>query len=294
MKKITIKYTAIAPISHIGKTASTGSAFQTILTSGGKIPVITGNSIRGQLRDSAASRLLELLDTKVDKETFNVLFSGGNLNGEMKDDIGRAKQVREHFPMISLFGGGLGSMIMAGKMTCSFAIPICKESEDITGRPSFISYHSLVDEIEFTRMDDCKNDIKAEHITDTEAETKAKASTQMRFEVQYMAAGTEFIQTITLFDGTTSLELGAFYSALLKWFELPRLGGMAAKGFGFFDAVVGDNDITVNGGEITAKDEIKTLATAYENYVKAEGNTYLDLLKTKGGKKNGEISDNAD
>ena len=50
--KTRIKYKALAPVSHIGEVASTGSYFQTVLTAGGKVPAITGNSIRGQIRDS--------------------------------------------------------------------------------------------------------------------------------------------------------------------------------------------------------------------------------------------------
>ncbi len=55
-----IKYKLLAPVSHIGETASTGSYFQTILTAYGKIPVITGNSIRGQIRDSIVYGILSM------------------------------------------------------------------------------------------------------------------------------------------------------------------------------------------------------------------------------------------
>lgn len=107
MKKLRIKYRLLSPLSHIGETASTGSYFQTILTSAGRVPVVTGNSIRGKLRDCMALHLLDLLDAKVGKDTFNILFSGGNINGAMKDDVEKAKAVRAHFPLISLLGGGL-------------------------------------------------------------------------------------------------------------------------------------------------------------------------------------------
>ena len=99
--KIRIKYKAIAPISHIGETSSTGSYFQTVKTSDGNLPIITANSVRGILRDNAAKYLLNHLGIKVSKEIFNILFSGGNINGTMKNDIGKAKAIREYFPMIS-------------------------------------------------------------------------------------------------------------------------------------------------------------------------------------------------
>lgn len=297
MMKKRIKYTMLAPVSHIGETASTGSYFQTVLTSSGRVPVITGNSIRGQLRDSMAAHLLDtigknsLLGAKVSKDVFNILFSGGNINGAMKDDMEKAKKVREHFPMISLLGGGLGDMIMAGRLISTFAYPVCQETESITGIESDLSWHSLIDEIEFTRMDDAKDDRTAAYLLDATEDKTAKASTQMRFSVQYMAAGAEFVQDFIFLDGTTDLELGAFYAGLVKWFNVPRLGGMSAKGFGLFDAVVGDNEISVRNGGISVSSEPGRLIAAYEDFIEGEGMEYFSVLGTKKEKKNGKAAD---
>lgn len=294
MRAMRIKYKMLAPVSHIGEVASTGSYFQTVLTSKGRIPVITGNSMRGQLRDSIALDLLFKLNCKVDKETFNVLFSGGNINGSMKEDVEKAKLVRQHFPCISLLGGGLGDMIMSGKVITGFLYPVCKETEDITDITSDISWHNLIDEIEFTRMNDAKNDEKAVWIIDAGEELKAQASTQMRFSVQYIAAGTEFVQEIIFTPTITDLELGAFFAGLLKWFEMPKLGGMSAKGFGSFDAVVGENDIVLSKGNVIMSDEVKRLVNEYDCFANDEGAEWLYLLSTaKGGKKNGKKADSA-
>lgn len=293
MKK-RIMYKMISPISHIGETASTGSYFQTVLTASGRVPVITGNSIRGQLRDSMALHLLELLDTKVSKDTFNILFSGGNINGAMKDDVEKAKNIRAHFPLVSLMGGGLGDMIMAGKLISTFAYPVCKETFEITGIDSPLSWHSLIDEMEFTRTDDGKNDRLADYMTDAAEEKSAKASTQMRYSVQYMAAGTEFVQDFRFLDGVTDLELGAFFAGLRKWFEVPTLGGMAAKGFGLFDAHMDDDSISVTNGEIKVSSETEKLISDYEDFIRAQGAETLNLFDTKKEKKNGKKADKPD
>lgn len=287
MMKKKIKYTMTAPLSHIGETASTGSYFNTINTYNGKIPVVTGNSVRGQLRDSLALRMLmQLGDIKVDKEVFHVLFSGGNISGSMKDDIERTKLIRMHFPSISLLGGGLGTMIMAGKLLSGFVYPVCDETQEITGE-DYVgkSWRELINSIEFTRMDDSKNDNKSEYITDHDEEKKAKASTQMRFEVEYMAPGTQFIQTITFLNETTDLELGAFYAGLEQWFKVPKLGGMAAKGFGFFDAKIA-GDISVKNGEIKCSPKVEKLISDYDKFTKSEGAEWFYLLKE--GKGNGK------
>lgn len=299
MKK-RIKYRMRAPVSHIGETASTGSYFQTILTSDGRVPVITGNSVRGQLRDSMAAHLLDtmgvgnLLGVKVNKDTFNIFFSGGNINGAMKDDVEKAKAIRAHFPFISLMGGGLGDMIMSGKLFCTFAFPVCRETERITGVESDVSWHSLIDEMEFTRTDDGKNDQMAAYMMDAGEEKTAKASTQMRYSVQYMAAGTEFIQDFIFLDRTLDLELGAFYAGVRKWFTTPRIGGMAAKGFGLFDADFDDGEISVENGRVSLSWTAKELIADYENFILGEGIEYLNLFDTKKEKKNGKKPDKSD
>ena len=284
--KIRIKYIATAPISHIGETASTGSYFQTIKTADGRLPIITGNSVRGTLRDFGAKHLLERLGTKVDKETFHILFSGGNLNGTMKNDVEKAKNVREHFPLISLFGGGLGDMIMSGKFCVGNLYPICKETCISLGEDfSEVSWKNLIDEIEFTRTDDGKDDTLSDYISDPEEEKKAKASTQMRYSVQYMAKGTEFVQDVYFNENVTNLELGAFYSAVCDWFKEPMLGGMASKGFGNFDAEIkiDDDFISTTNGEVEIPEKIAKLIDEYDQFIDSEGAEFLSLLRS--GKK---------
>lgn len=289
--KIDIRYTMTAPVSHIGETASTGAYFNMVKYGPDRLPVITGNSIRGQIRDAGAAELLARLGTKVDKETFHVLFSGGNVSTTMKDDVGRAQAVREAFPLISVLGGALGTMIMSGKMICGFAYPICREAIGITGIDSSISWRDMIDEIEFTRTDDAKNDkLAAAHITDTDAVNTGAASQQMRYAVQYMAAGTEFAQRIILLPGTGNAETGALLAAIEHWWRTaPRLGGMSGKGFGLFDAVLCFDDIPilrVSDGNV----EVSELAYALINeYMDASNDSaqYLPLLKgeSKNGKK---------
>lgn len=286
MKKLRIKYILTAPLSHIGETSSVGSYFQTVNTAYGRIPVVTGNSVRGILRDKLASHLLSKLGTAVDKETFNVLFSGGNISGSTKNDVERAKLIREHFPAISLLGGGLGTMMMAGNLCAGFLYPICYETSDITGEYSDISWHDLIDEMEFTRFDDTKSDQNLDKITDVNEEKKAKASTQMRFSVQYMALGTEFVQDIILIGGT-ELEEAALYTALHEWFKCPALGGMKAKGFGTFNAET--DGISVNNGEIAVSDDVKGKIQKYTDFI-SDDNSAEWLYLLSGGKDDGKKS----
>lgn len=290
MRHFDIHYTLTAPVSHIGETASTGSYFQTINTAAGRLPVITGNSVRGILRDKLADHLLDSIGQPVDKETFNVLYSGGNISGSTKNDVARAKLIRQHFPMLSLLGGGLGTMIMSGQLVSGFCYPLCRESEPFTGIESRISWHDLIDDIEFTRMDDSKDDTNIDRITDVEEEKKAKASTQMRFSVQYLSAGTELVQRLTLLDGSTELEQGALLTAIAEWFRLPTLGGMRSKGFGSFAATVKSDDIEISvdsSGAVTMSDAATASIAQYAKHIEDDAPAdWLYLLK--GGAKSGK------
>lgn len=290
MRHFDIHYTLTAPVSHIGETASTGSYFQTINTAAGRLPVITGNSVRGILRDKLSDHLLDSIGQPVDKETFNVLYSGGNISGSTKNDVARAKQIRQHFPMLSLLGGGLGTMIMSGQLVSGFCYPLCRESEPFTGIASTISWHDLIDDIEFTRMDDSKDDTNIDRITDVEEEKKAKASTQMRFSVQYLSAGTELVQRLTLLDGSTELEQGALLTAIAEWFRLPTLGGMRSKGFGSFAAAVTSGDIVISvdsSGTVWMSDAATASIAQYAKHIEDDATAdWLYLLK--GGTKSGK------
>lgn len=284
--KLTIKYTATAPISHIGNNASVGSYFQKIATANGKLPIITANSVRGVLRDKGATYLLDTVQSKVSKEIFNILFSGGTLSGSTSDNIGKATAVRQHFPLISLFGGGLGDMILAGKMAVGNLYPICEETYEDLGEPyTDISWRKLLNEIEFTRTDDAKKDSLSGYMTDPTAEKVGKVSTQLRFEVQYMAKGTQFKQDIYLMDTVNDLEKGALYSAFAEWFKMPVLGGMASKGFGFFDAET-DFGISVKNGNVSISPDTQELINKYTEFIESEKDEYFDVMAVKkSGKK---------
>lgn len=182
---------------------------------------------------------------------------------------------------------------MAGKLISTFAYPVCKETFEITGIDSPLSWHSLIDEMEFTRTDDGKNDRFADYMTDVAEEKTAKASTQMRYSVQYMAAGSVFVQDFRFLESVTDLELGAFFAGLRKWFEVPKLGGMAAKGFGLFDAHMDDDSICVENGEIGLSPETEKLISDYEDFIRAQGAEALSLFDTK-KEKNGKKADKSD
>lgn len=228
-------YTLKSPLAHNGKTETTGAIFLKIKTAYGEIPAYTGNAIRGQLRDSGANYLFKRLGIKTDKENILNFFSGGMLGGSVKANLTKAHEIRTTFPLLSVFGGSFSDIMLAGLLNVGFLYPICKETEQITGIESDLSFRNLLGYNEFNKTDDSKNPAIMEHCDETDTERKdGERATQMRYGVQYLAPLTQMWGKIdTKFN--TDLEAGAYYSCWVEFLDNhPRLGGMANKGFGDF------------------------------------------------------------
>ena len=244
--KIEAIYTLKQPLSHIGESEGTASFLNTIrIAAEGKVQevfALTGNAIRGTLRDCAARHLLDHLDARVKKKEFNILFSGGNISGAMSVDIDQAKKYRELLPVISLFGAGVGNQILAGKITQGFAMPVCRETAGIIPYMEGIdralfenSWRSMTGTVSFTRFDDSKNVLFQPYMQGEDNTDKDAASTQMRYEVEYLVPGSQLYHAINLYT-ESEIELGAYVAALKEFSMSPVLGGMGGKGFGLCDA----------------------------------------------------------
>lgn len=132
-----------------------------------EIPHVSGNSVRGKLRDVAAKHMLDLLGEdgsphKVDLKIFQLLFSGGSLGaGTNADDVEKYRQMRENLVHVSLFGGAWGNAILSGKMKINPLLPIAKETAHVIPEkwhgegelPSIFTYLQLE---MFTRKENSK------------------------------------------------------------------------------------------------------------------------------------------
>ena len=290
--KIETIYTLQQPLSHIGESESTVSFLNTIrIAVNGKIEevfALTGNAIRGTLRDCAARYLLDKLGVKVGKKEFNILFSGGNISGSMSTDIDQAKKYRELLPVISLFGAGVGNQILAGKITQGFALPVCRETQEIIpdidcikGELKNISWKSLTGTINFTRFDDSKNVNLQGYIQgDNDNTDKDSASTQMRYEVEYLVPGAQLYHILNLYTDT-NIELGVFVAALEDFSHSPVLGGMGGKGFGLCEAVLiadGDCFAKIENGNMQLCDKAKNALYEYNQFITDNSDEIIKFL----------------
>lgn len=280
-------YTLRQPLSHIGESESTVSFLNTVRVVNNdnveEVFAYTGNAIRGTLRDCGAKYLLDTIrstdgneDFKVSKKMFHILFSGGNITGEQKNDIDQIVQIRKKLPFVSLFGAGIGNQILAGKMAQGFALPICAETTGIiprwiTDNSSYsldLGWKQLTGTIQFSRKDDLKDVLLNGYAAQVEEEAD---KSQMRYEVEYVSAGTQLYHEIIL-DNLTPLELGAFISCIKAWADKPILGGMSSKGFGLTDLNIYDGDtqrkiIKVVDNKISIVDEYHTHLNNYKKFI---------------------------
>lgn len=292
--KIETVYTLKAPMSHIGETESTETFLNTIaIRNGNKVVDVfaySGNAIRGAWRDAGAKYLLEKLGgIKVPKKTFHLLFTGGSISGNQVVDVQQAKRMRDFFPFISLFGGGVGNQILSGKFNQTFAYPVCKETVEIVPdnnrkidyEAQELSWRQLSGETNFTRSDDSKdrlgdNYIIKEALLETNEKAKKEAATQMRYTTEYLIPGTQLWHKLELTG--TEIELGALVASIHEWSKSPHLGGMAAKGFGLVDidmTLDGEDFLSVSNNLVKLEASAEDAKATYDNHLKSLYDNYL-------------------
>jgi hypothetical protein len=247
------RFTTRSPLSHIGESISTNSYLSqdSILQPNGEIEEVfsySGNAWRGQLRDLCSCYFVNKLDVKIGLDFFHLLFSGGKIGGEQSINIEKAKEMRKLVPMFSLFGGSIGTQIIAGKMKIGSSYPLCAEAMpalpmDTHLEAGRVSYSSLTMEKNFTRKDDSKrlslheliniNDINL--LSDEErSKKKNELSTQMIMSTELLAAGVTLLHQIDLVN-VTDIELGALISGFKLFSMYPYIGGQSNKGHGLVD-----------------------------------------------------------
>jgi len=277
--------TAMTSISHIGETFGINAKLrrEKIVQPDGSIeevPVISGNAVRGILRDRGMFHMLKTLGYGVNEFTgevnglslaaFYFLFSGGALtkSGNAGLDVDEARRWRKLIPLVSIFGGAMGNQIMPGAAKIGKAIPICKETVHLIPQ-RFVSGNEqsiwdMCQEEAYTRRDDEKNEHlraliapEVRGLLDADAAYKREKrgtqddvagetgqSQQMRYFVETLAAGTRLFFDISL-DDVNDLEFESFCVTLAEFGRLPYLGGKSNVGHGKV-SIKFDNWVEIN------------------------------------------------
>jgi len=192
------------------------------------VPVVSGNSLRGQLRDLIAADFLDRISAdepvQVSDTLSNALYSGGSLErsaGPGKINRRMIHNIRDHIPPLSLLGTAIGDQLIEGRLDVGQLLPVAMETNGYTGRDAEKSVFKFVDETFYTRQDD--------RVGGRQDDEEAQ---QMKFDVQVLVPGTRLHHDLTLRSGHTDLEASCLGHAFDLFDERPVVGGMASRGHG--------------------------------------------------------------
>ena len=274
--RVDVLVTAKSSISHIGNVNSIQATFHreefvktdfTVV----QVPTITGNAMRGLLRDHAMLYMLEKLNLTVPLEVFYALFSGGSLT---QKDAGLRDL--SSIPAVSVFGSAIGQKILAGRVKIGKVYPIVYEltqylPQIFTQDPITISAFDITQTEYYTRKDDAK-DNRLVQLIQHDKKSKSDDPQQMRYAVETIKAGTRMSWWFA-FDRASELEVLAFYSALQHWAASPYVGGKSAVGHGEV-SLRGDNGFVIDGLVVALPVSLES----YDEYLHANASAIAEVL----------------
>lgn len=273
--------TTVSPLSHFGdEKAGNVSFFRRIqlqYDSGiVRVPVVTGNSLRGKLRRIAAARMCDALSvSSLHKKLYHFLFSGGTIEkGDTKTshDIGGLRELRSDIPFVGLFGGAWQAEILPGSLMVGMIWPSCQETKAIVDLPSAVTCDQIVEQVYYSRRDDYNGSRYY-----TKDDTPCDDSSQMIYESEAIIPGIKLRGSIAV-RNATPLEFGCLIDALNAWQDSPYLGGMNSKGHG---KVHVDHIEFRNGNGLLNIDEY---ANAYQRNLDEQRSQMTTRLESMGAK----------
>lgn len=294
--KIEGAFRLLSPLSHIGESISTESYLneEPVVQEDGSIRKVftyNGNAWRGQLRDLASAYMLDKLSLRVPMPAFHLLFSGGSIGGAQSVDLYQARELRAVLPLLSLFGGGIGNQILAGKMAVGNAYPICEETRRVLpaeyAEGPMRSYGELTFEKSYTRMDNAKEPqydrykARPDFVPDDAPPPPEIETQQMRYTAELLAPGTVLYTAITL-QMENQEEVGVLVSALERFGRWPFIGGQARMGNGQVDlgyACDGERFIEIKAGDVSMGEAAVAALDAYDRHLDAQGAAIADALR---------------
>lgn len=238
--KTNINIELLSPLSHFGdERMGTMQLTRTHKLRYGNefvdVPCYSGNAFRGIFRRKLMRDYLEKLDITeegISKNLYYMLFTGGALtSGSRYEEVGERRKIRKMCPPLALLGTALGSQIPSGKMKSSIFLPVCKETAEYTGIEEELSFYDMLEDVFYTRRDDLKSvdaNIKED---DDKKKKKKENATQMKYEMQCLAAGTKLNGQIVV-ENANKVEEACLHAGLQLIKEMPYIGGKSSAGHG--------------------------------------------------------------
>lgn len=247
--------TALSSISHGGEHAGTTGYLrrEKIVQPDGavvEVPVVSGNSLRGVLRDVSADATWQMLGRpQLSVPVFDALWSGGSLakagtGGTL--DARQLSELRRLCPHVALFGCAGGGRIIEGRLRVGKLVPVCAETAHLIPEgvdTSATSIWSMLQIEEFSRMDDAKRPslapVFAGQLETADSGDGGDVVTverdnpqQMRYGVETIVAGTRFHWWMML-EAADDLVAAQLRVALNGWAGSgAHVGGRSSTGHG--------------------------------------------------------------
>lgn len=221
--------TSLSSVTHGEQSLGTGTYMRRekfMLPTGHveEIPIVSGNALRGSLRDYAAKIYWNFLGKPhLNISVSHALFSGGTIskatNAEPVSGL-KLREIREACPPLSIFGAAGGGRIIDGILSVGKMLPIVQETKHFIPEKFHLdnmpSYWDILQLEEYSRFSPQDED----------------SSLNMRYGVESFIAGTQFYTWLNLdFPSTQDL---SFFDGIINAMtegDIP-VGGQKNKGFG--------------------------------------------------------------
>jgi CRISPR type IV-associated protein Csf2 len=280
-----------------------------------EVPVVSGNGVRGRLRDLGMLHMCRALGYGIEEATgevlrlslpaFYFLFSGGTLTSEGGKglDLQGMRQLRTLIPLVSIFGGAFGNAILPGRIKIGKLIPLCTETAHLVPERFAAlpvcqqSIWEYLQEEMYTRKDDAKNEHyqpllqaavqglltqKAEgrrqrQDAGTDIAERPGTAQQLMYHVETFAPGTQFHWKLVV-DDLSPLEMDAWLTTLNEFSKSPYVGGKSGVGLGEV-AVRFDRWLQIDSRVQGQGTEVGlVLGRQYAEHLAAQGDAIRELL----------------
>lgn len=231
---------ALSSIAHGGDTLGTVTYLrrEAFLTPDGRVdvPVISGNAVRGALRDAGAHLLWDALGRpQLPMPVMAALWSGGSLVKAKTAPLTgqRLADLRRMIAHVGIFGAAGGGRILDGSLTVGKLVPVCAQTAHVLP-PSLrdgADLPDLFDLVQIERYSRIPDGERLSEVTGTLTEDVDTDDGLMRYGAETFIAGTRFHALFAL-SNVTDAEYGFFCDLLAAWLPTATVGGKIGRGHG--------------------------------------------------------------
>jgi len=311
---------ADSPISHAQETFGNT---QTIMRSriirpdGSRVnvPIITGDTMRHGLRESAAWLLLEaagIAENRLTEAALRLLFAGGMVTGSSGSAVSldAYRRLVELIPPLALLGGCASNRVLPGRLHVDQAVLVCTETEpflpawvrEFLGPRKVTSCRAHVEHVQRVRMDPTLDPGKRGLLTEAEravvegrllaseeastagdalAASETKGS-MMPFSYERIAHGSLFFWGITV-TSFSDLDMDTFTAMVGTFLRRAIVGGKKGTGHGLLTPIKAQDVRLANFTERSESLEIepaKKVGELFRAHVAERAAAIGELLQT--------------